>query len=120
MLHKIITLAAAASLTTLVVPSSVSAWGGAGAARVGYRGYAGAYRGGYGLYRGGYGYGGLYPGGYGYGGVYRDGYDDAASRAAASGVSSAGYGYGDVYPLDYGYYSSDGNVSDTADYNYVR
>jgi hypothetical protein len=67
MLHKIITLAAAAILTALVVPSNVSAWGGA--ARVGYGGCGGAYS-----------------GAYGYGGVYRGGYDDELYRAAAPGI----------------------------------
>ena len=108
MLNKIVTLAAVATLTALLVPSKVDAWG---AAHVGYThvGPGGVYHTGRtvaagpgGVYAGGrtgaYGaYGGAYRAGYGgavgYRGGYYGGYRYGAGSAGRYSYGAARYGY---------------------------
>lgn len=105
MLNKIITLALAAALAGLLVPSRVDAWGAArvSATRVGP--YGGVYHGSRTV---GVGPGGVYAGGRavgvgGYGGVYRGGYVGGAGYGGAyGGYRYGGYGYGGVR-AGYGY-----------------
>jgi len=107
MLNKIITLATAAALAALLMPSEVGAWG---AAHVGYThvGPGGVYHAGRtvaagpgGVYAGGraggvgYGgaYGARYGGGVGYGGGYRYGAVGGVGYGGAYRAGGARYGY---------------------------
>jgi hypothetical protein len=109
MSRKIVVLAFATVVATLLMASEAQAWGCAhvGFTHVGYGGVQHYGRtvaaGPYGMYSGGhvggYGYGGAYHAGYGYGGAYGGavgGYHYGYSPYG--GYSAGGFRYGTTYP----------------------